>query len=149
MDDCLRLLYGERQEKIHDTKKDAVNVYKICYKASKLLGYSSYKEYLGHNFSDIFTLDSILENAVGKDRARQIRISNSNITNDHQNDKNYNELLTFAGTVILAILYAMAKVLELSYFLVNLAISHFEKNVEKQIKSQNRTEKTDVRQNKK
>ena len=43
----------------------------------------------------------------------------------------------------------MAKVLELSYFLVNLAISHFEKNVEKQIKSQNRTKKTDVRQNKK
>ena len=85
LDDCLRDLFRERQDRPHDALKDAVNVYRICNEATKLLGaFSSFKEVIigyDHNF----TIASILKKAVGVDRMNAIQIVENAVGSEHNN----------------------------------------------------------------
>jgi len=74
LDDCLRELFNERQVRPHNALNDAINVYRICDKATELLGaFSSYQEVI-IDYDHNFTITSILERAVGVDRKNAIQI---------------------------------------------------------------------------
>ena len=69
LDCCLREFFDQRQDDEHDALTDAINLSKICRRATELIGgYSTHGELI-LDYEHTFPITSVLERAVGVERS--------------------------------------------------------------------------------